>query len=86
LVAFLHLYYRARSIVVGLQFDNENKILKISTINIISPYIIERGVTYIELSLGKKRLSDGITKPMYDCISLSHGNVLIGYFYNDNEM
>lgn len=82
----LHFIYKNRPFVAGLEFNDEKKVLKIFTRNIISENITQHDVHYDELSFIKKRMCDGIKTDVYDSFRLSSGGKFIGVFYLYHEM
>lgn len=83
LIAFLKSYYKNREIVIALKFDDHRKELTVKTKRIDQHEFI-RTHKYSDLSLERNHLSDGMTPPMYNTLTLVKGNYLVGHIYTDH--
>jgi hypothetical protein len=80
LLFFLKSYYRNREIVIALKFDDNSKQLTVRTQRIDGQEFV-RTHKYAELLLEYNHLSDGMTPPMYNTLTLVKGNYLVGHIY-----
>lgn len=83
LTTYLKSRYERREIVVGLKFDDEKKELTVKTKTITSEQFT-RTHKYNDLALEGNNLSDGMTPPMYDTLTLVKGNYLAGHIFLDH--
>lgn len=80
LISFLKSYYRNREIVIALEFDDHQKELTVKTKRVDQQEFI-RTHKYSELLLEYNHLSDGMTPPMYNTLTLVKGDYLVGHIY-----
>jgi len=86
IVKLLNAKYNSRLIIVGFDFDDIKKQLKFRIRNLDGSVETESVAPYAKIKMNKKKLSDGISRPMYNCISFSLDNNLIGHYYKDHRM
>lgn len=82
-LVFWYTYFKNREIVVGLKFNDISKELTVNT-KTIGGQEYERVHKYAELSWEDNHLSDGMTPPMYNTLTLVKGNYLAGHLYVDH--
>jgi len=83
LIVFLKSYYRKREIVVALRFDDHSKQLTVRSKRIDGQEFV-RTHSYAELLLEYNHLSDGMTSPMYNTLTLVKGRCLVGHIFVDH--
>lgn len=66
----LHAKYKHRNIIVGLDLNEEDKVLRVRT-RALSGVVSDTAIPYSKVKIINERLSDGWTSPMYDCLTIS---------------
>ena len=80
LIFFLKWYYKHREIIIALDFDDQTNQLTVTSKR-IDGQEFTRTHKYAELLLEYQHLSDGMTSPMYNTITLVKDKYLVGHVY-----
>ncbi|GAA0196334.1 hypothetical protein GCM10009122_60900 [Fulvivirga kasyanovii] len=81
----LNAKYKHRNIVVGLDLNEKDKVLRVRT-RALSGAVADTELPYSKVKIIHERLSDGWTGPMYDCLTILNSDTMIGHFYKDHDM
>ena len=78
--------YNDRFIIVGFEFNDELQQVKIRIRNVGGYVMSDKVVKYSNIGIIKEKLSDGMTSPMYDCLTFKSGIKTIGHYFLKHDM